>query len=134
MPKALIRALAITLLALTVPLQGMAAVVAGQCMVLGHHQDGGQAPAQDHAHGQQAADQHGGNHGHADDHGAAPDSHEDGSKSHCGPCTACCASATITGTVALPIPPVPAHAKYVFLQLPPRGVQPHGLDRPPLAL
>ena len=60
--------------------------------------------------------------------------YEDGKKSHCGPCTACCASASITGTVALPIPPAPVYGKYVFLQLTPRGVQPHGLDRPPLAL
>jgi hypothetical protein len=134
MPKGFLRVLAIALLGLIVPLQGMAAVVAGQCMVLGHHQDGGAGSVQDQTHGHHAGGGHGADHAQADGHGAVPDDHESGKESHCGPCTACCASASIAGTVALPNPPAPAHAKYAFLQLPPRGVQPLGLDRPPLAL
>lgn len=131
MPRALFRFLAILLLALTIPVQGMASVAAGQCMASGHHQDG--AVPQSHEHGQQDAD--------GDDHAAHP--HDDAgttqgdentSNSHCGPCTACCASASIAGPAGLSILSSPSNVAYAFSQLPPPGVQPDGLDRPPLAL
>lgn len=119
MPKAFFRLLAVLLLALAIPVQGLAAVTAGQCMAFGHH-DG--ADGDDHA-----------SHSHSDEGGAKQS--DDGAKqSHCGPCAACCASASIAGPVGVSIPSSPSDTKYVFSQLPPPGVQPDGLERPPLAL
>jgi hypothetical protein len=131
MPRAIFRFLAILLLALAIPAQGMASVVAGQCMAFGHHQDG--AVPQSHAHGPQDAD--GDEHAaHSHDDAASTQGDESSSNSHCGPCTACCASASIAGPVGHPILSSPSNTKYVFFQSLPPGVQPDGLDRPPLAL
>jgi ABC-type Zn2+ transport system substrate-binding protein/surface adhesin len=114
------------LLALAVPVQGMASVAAVQCMALAHHQD-------DHGHTHDGADGHDQtSHTHADD--GAKHVGEGDSNSHCGPCTACCASASIAGAVRLSIPSSASNTKYVFSQFSPLGVQPDGLDRPPLAL
>jgi len=119
----------VLLLALTIPVQGMAAVTAGQCMAFGHHQDDGN---QNHAHDD--ADGHApAGHAHTDDTLSKQDD-EGGKNSHCGPCTACCASASIAGPAGLSILPFASPVQYHFSQLPPPGVQPHGLDRPPLAL
>jgi len=131
MPRAFFRLLAVLLLAITIPVQGMAAVTAAQCMAVGHHQDG--AGQDDHAHDQAAADGHEQpSHSHSD----AGDANQgdDGKQSNCGPCTACCASASIAGPARLSILTSPSNVAYVFSQLPPPGVQPDGLDRPPLAL
>jgi hypothetical protein len=118
------------LLAFAIPLQGMAAVTAGQCMAFGHHQDG--AGHESHGHAQDDADGH--DHAaHSHGSGGAQQGDDDGTK-HCGPCTACCASASIAGSTGLTLPFSPSHPKYVFSQLPPLGIQPDGLDRPPLAL
>lgn len=117
MARSLLRLLIVALVALAVPLQGMAAVAAGQCMALGHHHDA--SPADGHAH---------------DDHA---DGHDDGGgkSSHCGPCAACCAgSASIAAAAILLIVTAPSSAKQDLSQLPPRGVQLDRLDRPPLAL
>ena len=125
------RLLAVALLALTLPVQGMAAVTAAQCMAVGHHQDGG-SPDHDHAeHG--ADDQDPASHSHPGD-SSAQAGDESGTNSHCGPCTACCASASIAGPARLSILSSPSTAKYVFSQQPPPGVQLAGVDRPPLAL
>ena len=106
-------------IALVVPLQGMAAVMVGQCMGFGHH-DG--ADGHDHA-----------THSHSEESGSKQS--DDGTENgHCGPCAACCASATMAGPAALSILSMASHAPYVFSQFPPIGVQPDGLDRPPLAL
>jgi hypothetical protein len=130
MPKGFFRFLAVLLLALTIPVQGLAAVTGAQCMALTHHQDG--AGQENHAHD-----------GGADGHDAAPHTHssdsvathgDEGSNNHCGPCTACCASASIAGPIGHPILSSPSNTKYVFFQSLPPGVQPDGLDRPPLAL
>jgi hypothetical protein len=92
-------------------------------MAFGHHQD---AAGHDH-HAHDGADGHDqGSHSHADE-SATP-------QTHCGPCVACCASASIAGPVGISILPSPSDTKYVFSQLPPLGVQPDGFDRPPLAL
>jgi hypothetical protein len=119
-------------MALVVPLQGMAAASAGICMSLGHHD----TTAADHAHGEQA--------GQHDAHDHAMHSHSDGEQasagdaagdaSHCGPCMACCASASIAGPLALAIASSQPHLHDVFSQYPPLGVEPAGLYRPPLAL
>ena len=116
------RSLAVALLTLTIPLQGMASVVGGQCMVLGHH-DG--AAGQDHEHVHDDGDGH--------DHTAHTQA-EEGKSAHCGPCTACCASASIAGPLVLSILPSPSNTKYLFSQLAPPGVEPQRVDRPPLAL
>src|SRR5688572_28323137 len=88
------RLFAVALLALTLPVQGMAAVTAAQCMAVGHHQDGS---SPDHDHAEHGADDQGhASHSHSDG-ASAQDSDESGKSSHCGPCTACCASASIAG-------------------------------------
>ena len=121
MPR-IVRVLALGLLALVVPAQGAATIVAGQCLAFGHHQDAGGG---DHGHAQDGAEEH--------DHAATQDD-QGGAGAHCGPCVACCASASIAGSAALPLLPAAADTKYLFSPFPPLGVQPHGLDRPPLAL
>jgi hypothetical protein len=113
MLKSAFRILAVALIACAVPIQGLAAVTAGQCMTLGHHQDHG---SDGHDHGSDS---------HADD--------GDSAASHCGPCAACCASASIAGPAALSLLCSPSSAKYGFAQQPPPGIPPDGLDRPPLA-
>jgi hypothetical protein len=121
------RIIAVVLLALSVPVQGMAAVTAGQCMAFGHHQDGA---GQEDGHAGNGTEKHDhAAHSHSDD-GAK----QDGDTSHCGPCTACCASASIAGPAGLAIPASASNAPYVFSQSPPLGVQPDGVYRPPLAL
>jgi hypothetical protein len=119
------RVLVLAVLALAVPLQGVAAVTAGQCMALEHHEDG---HGGGHDDGQDAS-----THSHGDEH-QANQAGEEQQSSHCGPCTACCASASIAGPVALLIQSSPSDTQYLFSQFPPLGVEPHGLDRPPLAL
>jgi hypothetical protein len=116
------RAIAIALLAVTVPLQGLAGVVSAQCMAIGHHADTGLAG---HTH----------EGGEANSHDHAAEQSTDGTKSsHCGPCTACCASASIASAVALVISPSLSSTLYVFSQLAPPAVEPDGVDRPPLPL
>src|SRR5688572_2234174 len=118
------------LLALVIPIQGIGAITAGQCMTLEHHNgassanDGHEHDAHDHA-------------SHSD--GDAADSHAQADTdaptgSHCGPCTACCASATIAGPATLNIDSPASYAPYAFAQLVPPSVLLDGLDRPPLAL
>ena len=84
MPVKYFRLLVAFALALAIPLQGAAAVTAGICMAIGHHDAAG-APAP-HDHG--AED------GHHADHSMPGD--DGGSDSaHCAPCVACCAAASI---------------------------------------
>ena len=106
MPKSFFRILAVLLLTLTIPVQGMAAVTGAQCMALTHHPDG--AVQETHAHAIDGAHEHdSASHTHAGDSG---DKHDEGSNNHCGPCTACCASASIAGPAGLPI--LPGLARY----------------------
>lgn len=125
MKLARLRLLAV-LIALVVPLQGMASVMAGQCMAFGHHE----APMSHAADGHEGHDSHDGHGGH-DGHGDEPES----KSPHCGPCAACCGSASMAAP-SLPIGAVstPADAPYVFASLPPARFPPGELDRPPLAL
>jgi hypothetical protein len=132
------RLLTALLLALAIPVQGMAAVVAGQCMAFGHHSDAGGEPAahvhdapKDHDH---ATHSHSEGDEHQPGHQVKSDDDGGAKSAHCGPCTACCASASIVGTAGLWILPFLVSTKYVFSPLLPPGIQPHGLDRPPLAL
>jgi hypothetical protein len=124
----LFRILAIAI-ALVVPVQGMATVMAGLCMGAGHHQDAG---ARGHAaHGGDGSDH--GAHSH-DEHGLNAEAGDDGKTAHCAPCAACCASASIAGTTGVWIVSLPSSAAYVFSQSPPPSVLLDELDRPPLAL
>jgi hypothetical protein len=117
----LIRSLALSL-ALLVPLQAMAALAAGVCMSMGHHE----STAADHEHANDAHD-----HG---EQAPAAESSDDGNGAHCGPCAACCASASIASAVAISVHARPSHPTYLVTQYPPPGVQPDALYRPPLAL
>jgi hypothetical protein len=129
MPK-VCRILAIALLAVALPLQGLAGVVSAQCMVIGHHADAGLA-GHTHVDGSEA-DSHDHGHSHGEENAAE---HTDGTKpSHCGPCTACCASASIASAAARVISPSLSPTLYVFSQLAPPAVEPDGVDRPPLSL
>jgi hypothetical protein len=124
MPALLLRIFAVALLLVAIPVQGVASVTAGQCMTFGHHGDAGSQP---HEHGGHDA----GAHGHDHD---ANQQFDSGKSSHCGPCTACCASASIAAPATLSFLPSPSNTKYSFSQLAPPGVEPYRFDRPPLAL
>jgi hypothetical protein len=127
MLRAFFRVLALALLVLAVPLQGMATVAAGQCMALGHHQDAGHsghAPDDGDGHDHDAPS-------HAD---GGKHSEEDGTTAHCSPCTACCASASIAQPTVVSIMNAPATTQYAFSQFPSIGVEPDAVYRPPLQL
>jgi hypothetical protein len=115
------------MVALVVPLQGMATVAASQCMALGHHQD-----ARDSGHAHDDADGH---HHDAQSHAdGGKHAEESGTSAHCGPCATCCASASIASPSDVPILRPATIAQYVFSQFPPTGIEPDGVYRPPLAL
>lgn len=126
MPLKLVRLIAV-LVALVVPLQGMAALAASQCMALGHHDAAamGQGVQDSHAdHGHEGA-------AHEHDQESQPG---DSSSPHCGPCTACCASATMSGPAPLAIVPEVFGAPYLFAAQHFVRLAPDELDRPPLSL
>jgi hypothetical protein len=103
----------------------MAALAASQCMAFNHHD----APAMHH---DAPADHDHGSHGHQEQKGE----HDgDDKASHCGPCAACCASASLAA------PPVQSsgvdapHARVDSLPVSfTPGLPPDELDRPPLSL
>jgi hypothetical protein len=113
--------------ALVVPLQGMALVAASQCMALGHHQHAGD---NGHAHNDGEGDPHDGQ-SHAD---GGKHAEENGTSANCGPCTACCASVPIAPVSEVSILPPPTIGQYMFSQFPPTGIEPDGVYRPPLPL
>jgi hypothetical protein len=130
--KNLARLILVVLVALAVPVQGALAVTAGQCMALAKQSAGGH---ENRSHGQDGHHHAASSHSHADEGGSnAVDDEGAADGAHCGPCTACCASASIAGSGALSILSTASNAPYVFSQFPPIGVQPDGVDRPPLAL
>ncbi len=120
MPLTLLRVVAV-LVALVVPLQGMASVMAAQCMASAHHD----APV---SHADESHDGHGDGH----EASSAPES----KSSHCGPCAACCASASMAAPSITnsALAAAAAEAPSGFAPLPPARLAPHLLDRPPLAL
>ena len=129
--KPFFRLVTVLLLALTVPVHGMAAITVGQCMALTHHDDGGGQDS--HSHPQDGATGH--DHAaYSHDDGGSMQGDQDSKQAHCGPCTACCASPSIAGPAGILFGSSPSNVKYAFSQLAPLGVQPDGLDRPPLAL
>ena len=121
MPSRLARILIALALALTVPIQGVAAATAGLCMALGHHGTG-LAGSHDHAAG---ADHHPHQHTGSDNSAAS---------AHCPPCVACCAAAAISSLPRISVPE-PSTASVVAASEPLfPGIEPDKLDRPPLAL
>lgn len=119
MASKLVRLIAV-LVALVVPLQGMASVAAVQCMALGHHQDAGQK-VHDHAHGEADSGEH--------------DTPEDtGGNAYCGPCMSCCASASMADAGGASMVSARSNAEHLLSQPSPGGVEPDGVYRPPLSL
>ncbi len=116
MPIKFLRLLVALALVFAIPMQGMASVTAGVCMAIGHHDTG--APA---SH----------DHGHDADHSAP---HEDDSASHCAPCVACCAAASIAPALQVFVPQESPPAAFATLPFLPAGFLPEKLDRPPLAV
>ena len=125
MRRSTFRLLISLLLALTIPVQTIAAVAADICWSLGeqHHA----TTVHDHAAGQD----HGSAAGHH--HGDEP-SDQTAGNAHCPPCAACCTTTAISSSVPVLLPDGAA-AGEIAVRLPSfSGIQPDGLDRPPLAL
>jgi hypothetical protein len=105
MPRGFLRLLAVLLLTVTIPVQGIAAVTKAQCMSFGHHQH---SEHQEHH-----------------DHGKAP------AGPHCGPCGACCATvvtaASVFSAIVGPVSSPPCCASF-----PLASVSLDTPDRPPL--
>lgn len=132
MLRNLTRFLVALAIALAVPAQGYAAVAAGLCMALGHHQDTQAGANERGTHDHAAAS--------ASDHSAAA-AHDDGDKSekshdkaHCPPCVSCCAAATIAPAAGIGVPEIPPVAAVPSAPYSLAGILPEKLDRPPLAL
>jgi len=124
MRRRLFRILAVALLALAVPVQGLAAASAALCMAVGGH-DGQDHAAAAHHHDPAAP---------AHDHGQASSEGQQSGNAHCPPCVSCCAAAAIAPTAKIELPEAPPVAAIAATQYWIAGVLPDQLDRPPLAL
>src|SRR5215467_2196712 len=119
MPVKAIRSIVVLLLALAVPLQGVAVVTAGLCMAMGHHDSG---------HGLDNMPGHGGD-GHDEDAaGHSKHSDADHSKPHCAPCVACCAATAIPSRASLFVPDRPAASLIAAASASFTGISPDHLD------
>lgn len=121
-----LRSLAILMLALAVPLQGLAGVTMAAC-------GGAHAHVADHhagMHGQEAAHHAGMHHDHAAGHdGAGPEGHQ---AHDCAACAACCnLSAAPIPAVAVSGPDSPSVGPIPFFGSAHASVQARGLERPP---
>jgi hypothetical protein len=134
--KALARFLLLLAIALAVPVHGALAITVGQCRALEH--TGGDSGGHEAAgHGAATADSHDHQqHAHSASGSDFVADADDpvSSESHCGPCSACCASAAITGPMQLQL----VSEAFSLLDLSPDeqpiSIRLAGLDRPPLAL
>lgn len=122
MPLKLARLLIAFALALTIPLQALAAVTAELCMAMAHHQADMSTA---HSHGPGHAHDDGGMAGQHD-----PDSDPSTDNAHCAPCVA----AHIAPAAHSFIPDSSPTAAIAALPSLPPGFLPEKLDRPPLAL
>ena len=122
MHRAFFRILAVALLILAIPVQGLAAVSAGMCMAMGGHDGHHSTSAHDHGDASVAHDH---------EHAASQDQQ---SNAHCPPCASCCATAAIAPTTGTVLPEAPLVAAIATAQYWIAGVLPRNLDRPPLAL
>jgi hypothetical protein len=116
------RTLVCLLLALTLPIQAIAAVAADVCMTVGH---------QPHAASHAAEHSHDGS---ADGHHGDEPSDKTSGNAHCPPCAACCATTAISSSILTLLPDGPTAAHVAARLLSFYGIQPDRLDRPPLAL
>lgn len=117
----------VAILTLAVPMQAVTAVATELCLTLGGH-EAGVTLAHDHGAGP------GSSAASADDHGAHNHADDDASDEvHCAPCTACCATASISAAPRL-IVTVPQGSVVTPLLPSPGSVSPGELDRPPLSL
>lgn len=114
------------LLAFAVPVQGIAAVAVGQCNAM--DADSGHGMHEQAAHYDVNDDSHPADHLHE----GGPQG-EDGEGSRCGPCSACCGSATIAGPAGFRISPILESTSYLVPGVPPPAFTPGGFDRPPAA-
>jgi hypothetical protein len=130
MPKSLLRAALILLLAAAVPLQGYAAASVGICRAFTHHDDEAAVTADRNAH-------------HGDGHVHASSGHEkqgtsDGSSAqdphHCAACASCGVAAAISASPVLLTADTPHRGVVIDSLFAPKGHVPEGLDRPPLTL
>lgn len=114
MPKRTIRLLIALIVAIVVPLQGLAAAKGDLCMGVGPH----------HSHDAGAGENH------------QQDGHDDDGQgsAHCPPCVACCAAAAASASSAVLTADDGADRSIASSPLPISGIQPDTLDRPPLAL
>jgi hypothetical protein len=140
----LVRLLLVLAVALAVPLQGFAAVAAGQCMAFGHHEGGmaaahggvdGHASQQSHADGHESpAGGHESHHQSQDSHHGAQAQDTDSAGEHCAPCVACCAAAAISPSFQPLVPDSGTEFLVDAAGTSFSGIAPESLDRPPLAL
>jgi hypothetical protein len=134
--KAFTRLLLLLMVAVAVPVHGALAITVGQCRALEH--TGGDSGGHEAAgHGAATADSHDHQqhtHPASGSESLADSDDPASSESHCGPCSACCASAAITG----PVQPQLLNEVFALLDLSPDeqpiSIRLAGLDRPPLAL
>jgi hypothetical protein len=113
MPANTCRFVAALLIALALPIQGMAAVSAGVCMGAGGHDVG---------HGHEAT---------AHEHDAADG--EQSSAAHCPPCVSCCAAVFIAPSLQIAFSEAVSVAAIAAPQHWIAGVPPDNPDRPPLS-
>lgn len=113
------RLLLLLVIALTVPLQGFAAVSAGLCMASGHHHSEHAAAGHDHDMGSM-------DHQH-------PAEDTSANNSHCPPCVSCCAAVAIAPAAEPRLPSVAPAAPVPSKQYSIAGFLPERLDRPPLS-
>lgn len=132
MPR-ILRLLVAALIVLSVPVQGMASVVAGQCMALGGHPGvaGNDATGSVQVH-DDSSDHGNAAHSHSDAH--EQQAEDGGAGAHCGPCTACCGTASIASQITLAIAPLLSSTTYFFAPFPLIAGEPSSLERPPLPL
>lgn len=108
---------------IAMPVQGLAAISAGMCMALGHHETLAAAMT--------------GSHAAPEGHAAASDPVHEGADNgadfaHCEPCVACCAAATIPVVGSVFHPNTISGDRVAFVAFATPDFLPELLDRPPL--
>lgn len=118
----------VAILTLAVPMQVVAAISTELCLTFAGH-EAGTTPA--HGHGASPA----GNATSAHDHAAHDHTDHDASgATHCGPCTACCATGSIAASPETSIPDAPQGGIISPLLPSPGNGLTYEFDRPPQAL
>jgi hypothetical protein len=129
----ILRLLVVVVVALMVPVQGMAAATAGLCTALGHLGAGASMANDsgldhDHELNHHHDDSTASHHHHDRDSGA-----QNKDDAHCPPCVSCCAAAAISSFTQVFTPEAGAARAMAAIPLSFSGIPPQTLDRPPLA-